>query len=62
MPMLNIEDHARALGMLSASQDFVARRLNVSRLTISRLVQRVINATGSLASFRCATYNVYKAG
>ena len=49
MPRLSNEDRARALGILSGSQDFVARRFNVSRLTISRLVQRVINTTGRLA-------------
>ena len=50
MPRLNNEDRARALGMLECgrSQDYVARRFNVSRSTITRLVHRV-NVTGSLS-------------
>ena len=50
MPRLNNEDRARALGMLESgrTQDYVARHFNVSRRTVTRLVQRV-NATGSLA-------------
>ena len=50
MPRLNNEDRARALGMLECgqTQDNVARRFNVARSTITRLVQRV-NVTGSLS-------------
>lgn len=50
MPRLSNEDRARALGMLESgrSQDYVARRFNVARSTVVRLVQRV-NVTGSLA-------------
>ncbi|MES9991864.1 MAG: helix-turn-helix domain-containing protein, partial [Candidatus Thiodiazotropha sp.] len=50
MPRLNNEDRARALGMLESgqSQDYVARRFNVSRSKIVQLVRRV-NATGSLS-------------
>ena len=49
MPKLNNEERARALGMLESgrTQEYVARRFNVSRRTILRLVQRV-NTTGSL--------------
>ena len=48
MQRLNNEDRARALGMLEfgRSQDYVGRRFNVSRSTITRLAHRV-NATGS---------------
>ena len=50
MPRLNNEDRARALGKLECgrSQDYVARRFNVSRSTITWLVHRV-NVTGSLS-------------
>lgn len=49
MPRLSNENRARALAMLECgrTQDFVARRFNVSRRTITRLVHRV-NTTGSL--------------
>ena len=50
MPRLNNEGRTRALEMLERgrSQDYVARRFNVSRSTIVRLVRHV-NATGSLS-------------
>ena len=50
MPSLNIENRARALGMLKCgiSQNDAARRFGVSRSTIARLVQRV-NTTGSFS-------------
>jgi transposase len=50
MPRLNNEERARCLGMLECdiSQENVARRFNVSRSTIVRLVSRV-NTTGSLS-------------
>ena len=50
MPRLNAEVRARSLAMLECgrTQDQVARRFNVSRSTIARLVQRV-RATGTFA-------------
>ena len=50
MPRLNNENRARASGMLerSRSQDYVARRFNVSRSPIVRLVRRV-NVTSAEA-------------
>ena len=50
MPRLINEDRARAFRMLECgrSQDYVARRFNVSRSTITRLVHRVY-VTGSLS-------------
>ena len=50
MPRLNNEDLGRAIGMLECgqTQDNVARRFNMARSTITRLVHRV-NVTGSLS-------------